>query len=972
MKKLLALLGVVTLTTNVVVAGVSIANADKKKQNDIIILQSKLQAILSSKTDARWEVSELQKKVDKEFGEGEITVSFKDYTKVTSIAKAEFIFKANNKKYTGQLTLTQTYTIKENIAEDISLIKEELENLVKTKTHTQWDQTDLQNQINTKYGEAEITVTVGAYSDVTDNVGGNKKQAKITFKGNGTSEPDNKLKYQGKLDINHNYTEQTTIDQNQLKDVKTTLEKAQFVSKEQAISGIKLAYEYKPETKNRTGTTGIKGVQTANVEYKKSEKGDKSSFTVSLVLSEGYVLPEGQGATFEVIVGLNSRIDIKSDVNIQNDIKSIINDENHKEKAWDLKELQSALDSKFGQGELSVKEKTSEASTPKETFNSELGAKSEDFTITGLGNSTNDKKYENSLDVTHEYKIYGDLSSDTAIQNKISAIVNETNIDDNKPHAEKAWTQAELQKAIDAEFGASQISVSKDELKEKETTVNNEDEWIFKPADENSNYKGEYSVKHSWINYVVSVNDVQTALNGAVKEGMTSDEAIKELKLVVIPGVKSIEATEHIDQTKGFAKVKFDVTVTLKENRIWNDNKFTGVFIVTGSKIGKKDKVTDTSINEELAKLGTSYVSETTAKAAIEAAVKNVAGVTGITDWTLSDTSSFAIETKTATFKVSIDGDHTFDGTNQFSLKLSIGEKDKVDVTNLVAAITALEGQKFADKAALQTKVNDLVGETPVTATVNDVNTGQRSFTDTKYTVSLEAKASDTELVGYDTPIELTVRIGQNDKVDVTELVAAITALEGQKFADKTALQTKVNDLVGQTPVTATVNDANTEQRSYTDTKYTVSLVAKNADTDLVGYQTPIELTVLIGSVDQISTVLQNNTVINNVEDKSPEKVLSAVEAQVQELTGHIEIADIAEVQPGTGTYADVTRNYTATVKAKANDKDYTGSVSIKFSVTANETKEVSSVLPANTVINNVEDKSPEKFYLLLKHKFKS
>ncbi|AVN61111.1 hypothetical protein [Mesoplasma florum] len=587
MKKLLALLGVVTLTTNVVVAGVAIANAEKKKQNDIKILQSKLEGILKSKTDAKWEVSELQKKVDTEFGEGEITVSFKDYTKVTSIAKAEYIFKANNKKYTGELTLTQTYEIKDNKAEDIILIKAELENLVKTKPHTQWEQHDLQNQIDTKYGEGEITVTVSAYSDVKDNVGGNKKQGTITFKGNGSSEPDNKLKYQGTLDINHSYTEQTTVDQNQLNDAKTTLKKAKFDSKEKAISGIKLAYEYKPATDSRADATGIQGVQTANVEYKKSEIGDNSSFTVSLVLSDGYVLPEEQDATFEVIVGLNSRIDISKDEAIQNDIKSIINDENHKEKAWDLKELQSVLDSKFGEEEF---EASLDKPTESKIDNSELGKKSEKFIIVGKGSNANDKQYEGKIEVTHDFKVTANIDT---IKSKLESILNDDE------HKEKAWTNLELETAIinagiDVNGG---VTVELKQITDSVGTIKHDDVWTITGNGTTENefkYKGSIDLSHVWTtskDTTKPLSDIETQLQAIVDAETSSAWDIEKLQGEVDKEYDGITVSldngaegYSSENEKHSEKIKF-----VAVGDISNSDPYTGELVLTHNWTTSKD-----------------------------------------------------------------------------------------------------------------------------------------------------------------------------------------------------------------------------------------------------------------------------------------------------------------------------------------------------------------------------------------------
>ncbi|AVN60446.1 hypothetical protein CG007_02360 [Mesoplasma entomophilum] len=108
----------------------------------------------------------------------------------------------------------------------------------------------------------------------------------------------------------------------------------------------------------------------------------------------------------------------------------------------------------------------------------------------------------------------------------------------------------------------------------------------------------------------------------------------------------------------------------------------------------------------------------------------------------------------------------------------------------------------------------------------------------------------------------------------------------------------------------------------------------------------------------EVSSVLPVNTVINSVEDATAEKVLAAIEAQFPVLKDHIEIADIKEANPETQTYANVTRKYTATVKAIDNDKDYIGSVSINFSINFEQVDVQKNVKPLNDLPNDTSTKN--------------
>ncbi|WP_036246750.1 hypothetical protein, partial [Mesoplasma chauliocola] len=613
MKKLLALLGVVTLTTNVVVAGVSIANADKNKQNDIIVLQSKLQAILSSKTDARWEVSELQKKVDEEIGQGEITVSFKDYTKVTSIAKAEFIFKANNKKYTGELTLTQTYEIKDNIAEDISTISSSLTSILVGKSHDEWTVAVLQTEINTKYGDGEITVSGGNYSDDNNYTGETKKKAEFTFKGNATTDPQNTLKYKGEITLTHTYTKQTVISNDQINTVVTNLANhAKFNNKEEAKSTIEAAFAYK-EAASDAEPTGIKGIKEAEAVYNKSVVGDKSSFTVTLKLSTGYVLEQATNIV-EVTVNLMSRIDIANDDTFKSDIEALIKKDEYKDKAWTVDGLQTELKTKYGSDEFVV---TVDDNSTNTFDNSELGKKTEKFVIKGQGSSQNDKQYQGELKVTHDYKVTANIST---IRTGLQEILNV------KDYEEKAWTQTALQDAVNTKYGDNQIIVEEANILKEDNpnVVKHSKEWKFIGNSTDSNdfvYTGDVTLTHTWKSYKVLASDIQTAAEFAVngKPYATIEAAQEDITNAVIravTGVASVIYPKEISKDWSDETIKF--TVKLKENYVIEGKNDFSVKAKVGSDITVSTDAVNAAIKAVVNATNVTYATKEEAKSAIE------------------------------------------------------------------------------------------------------------------------------------------------------------------------------------------------------------------------------------------------------------------------------------------------------------------------------------------------------------------
>ncbi|AVN62462.1 hypothetical protein CG001_02315, partial [Mesoplasma coleopterae] len=224
------------------------------------------------------------------------------------------------------------------------------------------------------------------------------------------------------------------------------------------------------------------------------------------------------------------------------------------------------------------------------------------------------------------------------------------------------------------------------------------------------------------------------------------------------------------------------------------------------------------------------------------------------------------------------------------------------------------------------------------------------------YTATVKAIENDKDYTGS---VSIKFSVTANETKEISTVLPKDTEILGVEKADvaevKAAVETQVEALKGHIEI-ADIKEVKPEAGTYADVtrNYTATVKAIDNDKDYTG-TVSIKFSVTANETKEISTVLKDNTEITGVQKADVAGVKSAVEAQFPVLKDHIEIADITEVQPEAGNYANVTRKYTATVKAIDNDKDYTGTVSIKFSVTANETKEISTVLKDNTEITGVQ-----------------
>ncbi|AVN61799.1 hypothetical protein CG004_02410 [Mesoplasma florum] len=491
MKKLLALLGVVTLTTNVVVAGVAIANADKKPNKiNISTLQTELQEILNTKIDEKWEVADLQSKIDEKYNAGEITVLLDGASADKINKEIKFKFKGNDKKYTGELVLTQKYSIEGQEEIQIETLNSAFSEILATKPHEAWTAEELQIIIDKKYGANEITVYLSDPS--TNQMRENSKTQPIYFIGNDEEGSNPDIKYVGQTVLTHTYIEITEIYTQTINDKIT-----EFTNTNKDVKYENLSSAQEAVKSAITEIDGITDVQFTNSNNKAFEQ---TQINFKVVTDSNHKVDESQN-NFTVSVNLDSTKEI---LTIQTELQTILTDADHKNKAWNLEELQAKIDDKYKPVD-DVKQIT--VSFDNAQFNTEIGKYTQRIKFTGNGKFENTLTYKGEVTLEHSYKVTAKIST---IQTDLQKIL------DNESHTSKAWTKGEIESELAKDNKYNGITVApKIASFGEESSNSNEDTWIFtgNAGDDNDYlYTGTTEATHSWENRTLVKTTVESAL----------------------------------------------------------------------------------------------------------------------------------------------------------------------------------------------------------------------------------------------------------------------------------------------------------------------------------------------------------------------------------------------------------------------------------------------------------------------------
>ncbi|AVN59742.1 hypothetical protein, partial [Mesoplasma florum] len=782
MKKLLALLGVVMLTTNIVVAGVAIANADKKpNKTNIKTLQTELQAILDTKDDAKWEVADLQSKVDEKYNVGEITVSLDGASADKINKEIKFKFKGNDKKYTGELVLTQKYSIEGQEEIKIETLNSAFSEILATKPHEAWTAEELQIIIDEKYGANEITVSLSDPSP--SEVRENGKTQPIYFIGNDEEGSNPDIKYVGQTVLTHTYIEITEIDAQTINDKITKFTNTNKDVKYENLASAQEAV--------KTAITEIEGITDITFIADSVRAFEETSLNFKVVTDANHKIHESEN-NFSVSVNLDSTKEIST---IQTELQTILTDAEHKNKAWELGELQAKIDEKYEPVE-DVKQIT--VSFDHAQFNTEIGKYTQRIKFTGNGTFENTLTYKGEVTLEHSYKVTAEIST---IQTELETILN------NESHNSKAWTKDEIEKELSKKEEYNGITVTpKTVLFDEENS--NQDVWIFTGnANENNDYlyTGATEVAHKWTNNTLVKTTVESSLNSLVSTQMTEEEALLALTNANITGLK-IKSVNKI--AKAIGPMSFVVKTELQESYSWDDKNFNGEFTITGNEIGSAEKLDEVITVKDLGAL------DNAEDATVKAALKDKNNDLDVDAIKLTISQGDAITTTSYTVKVESNNPNIYTGeVTDVVFTVSTGSVEKLDEVITVKDLGALDNAEDATvKAALKDKNNDL----DVDAIKLTISQGD-AITTTSYTVKVESNNPNI-YTGEVTDVVFTVSTGSVEKLDEVITVKDLGALDNAEDATvKAALKDKNNDLdVDAIKLTISQGDA------ITTTSYTV------------------------------------------------------------------------------------------------------------------------------------------------------
>ncbi|ATZ18661.1 hypothetical protein ESOMN_v1c02790 [Williamsoniiplasma somnilux] len=346
---------------------------------------------------------------------------------------------SNNWKYKGSTILEHKWNNKIDTTKPISVIQDELKAMVNSAEHKNkpWIQEELQMAVNKKWVGAGITVSQKS-TPTTRSFVETPKTTTWIFTGNGNI--NNDLPYNESIEIVHNWI-QITPTTKHIESIKTELET--IINKRKDKTWTKV--ELQSEIDNVYGLGEITIIDSSEI-----IKG-RSSGTASLSKNwtfKGNGTDANQLKYFGETLAIHSwieKIDTSIDISTINDkLNILVNDEAHKEKAWTLADLQKAVNTRYGVGEIEVKAKTR---------NTRLAEKKEyknTYIFIGKGNIENNYKYKGSTEVVHIWnQRVKDISinwpKDQQVWNILNAILN------SKPSSYK-WTANAFQKEIDAKF----------------------------------------------------------------------------------------------------------------------------------------------------------------------------------------------------------------------------------------------------------------------------------------------------------------------------------------------------------------------------------------------------------------------------------------------------------------------------------------------------------------------------------------
>ncbi|ATZ18658.1 hypothetical protein ESOMN_v1c02760 [Williamsoniiplasma somnilux] len=532
-----------------------------------------LQKILDEKTNQAWTFRELQARINKDYGDGSITVEELETT------TENFFSKTTEWKFIGNGTLENTFpyegsTILKHKWDDslvsfidITLVEQELNEILQSNHNSEWDKWKLEEAIVESGLETNGGITVEKIrSKKTRSSIGGPQQTTWEFTGNANE--NNDFMFEGKMALVHNWNDKIDTTQD--------ISDKEIVNRLQIILNLP-DYKTKSWNKNKLEQAivdakidiagGITVEEVETVETTRSSIGGPH-ITIWKFIGHG---KESNNWKYWGTINLNHEWNNKKDTtkpisNIKVELKAMVNSTEYKNKAWIQDDLQMAVNKKWAGAGITVSQKNISSihlfeEKPQVTT----------WIFTGNGTINNNLPYKDSVEIIHNWvELIPETQDIELIKDELTLIIN--------MEKDKTWSKIELQSEVDITYGVGEITV----IDQNEAIKGRSSEivpmfktWIFKGNDTAENqlkYSGETSAIHSWTEKIDTSIDIST-INDKLNI-LVNDEAHKDKPW-------TLEELQNTVNSK-FNDGEIEVQIKIKNSNFVDNNEHDDTYVFIG------------------------------------------------------------------------------------------------------------------------------------------------------------------------------------------------------------------------------------------------------------------------------------------------------------------------------------------------------------------------------------------------------
>ncbi|ATZ19059.1 hypothetical protein ESOMN_v1c06770 [Williamsoniiplasma somnilux] len=391
----------------------------------------------------------------------------------------------------------------DNLTQDINVLKNELEQILKQKLYINWELEELQEKIDNEFGNGEITVQI--IKENTYSWSYQEMKDVFRFIGNGNSE--NEYNYGGSIDLTHIW-KQKVDNSKPITDEEITAQLQNILdsqtNEDWTISDLQLAIDNDPSINDPGGIEVIEVESnlrsseqiTSTKQWKFHGLGDINNdhkYQGDLVLTHNWSNTQD---TTKPITGEEITAQLQSILDYQ------------KNKDWVISDLQQAVDNNPSINDPGGIEVTEVVSNLR---SSEQITGTKQWNFHGLGDINNDHKYQGDLVLTHKWSNKQDttknLNENADVRATLLRILNAKSEENNW-----SWTEEELQKAINNSIEIEHPSGIT--IKNLVTTEENKTQQITFAAngsiENNEHYNGEVTLNHIYVSNQTTVKYVNS------------------------------------------------------------------------------------------------------------------------------------------------------------------------------------------------------------------------------------------------------------------------------------------------------------------------------------------------------------------------------------------------------------------------------------------------------------------------------